>query len=99
MRIIIVGRGNVATNLDYAFRCKGVECTMVSSREGLDTISQNADVYIYAVRDEVSGNAPVRKPRWYFMDANTKLSVLRSFFINLPVEGIKLPPVSDRVLR
>ena len=55
--------------------------------------------FIYAVRDEVSGNAPVRKPRWYFMDANTKLSVLRSFFINLPVEGIKLPPVSDRVLR
>lgn len=52
MRIIIVGRGNVATNLEYAFRRKGVECMMVSSREGLDTIPQNADVYIYAVRDE-----------------------------------------------
>ena len=52
MRIIIIGRGNVATNLDYAFRCKGVGCTMVSSREGLEEIPQNADVYIYSVRDE-----------------------------------------------
>lgn len=52
MRIIIIGRGNVATNLDYAFRRKGIECTMVSSREGLDAIPQNADVYLYAVRDE-----------------------------------------------
>ena len=52
MRIVIVGRGNVATNLDYAFRRKGVESMMVSSREGLDAIPQNADVYIYAVRDE-----------------------------------------------
>ena len=52
MRIIIIGRGNVATNLDYAFRCKGVSCTMVSSRDGLDRIPQNADVYLYAVRDE-----------------------------------------------
>ena len=33
------------------------------------------------------------------MDANTKLSVLRSFFVNLPAEGLKLPPVSDRELR
>ena len=52
MRIVIIGRGNVATNLDYAFRRKGVGCTMVSSREGLEEIPQNADVYIYSVRDE-----------------------------------------------
>lgn len=52
MRIIIIGRGNVATNLEYAFSRKGVECLMVSSREGLDLIPQNADVYIYSVRDE-----------------------------------------------
>lgn len=52
MRIIIIGRGNVATNLDYAFRKNGVNVEMVSSREGLDTIPQNADVYLYAVRDE-----------------------------------------------
>ena len=51
MNIIIIGRGNVATNLDYAFRKKGVACQMVSSREGLAEIPE-ANVYIYAVKDE-----------------------------------------------
>ena len=51
MNIVIIGKGNVATNLDYAFRKKGIACQMVSSREGLDQLPQ-ANVYIYAVRDE-----------------------------------------------
>ena len=51
MNIVIIGRGNVATNLDYAFRKKGVACQMVSSREGLEHLPQ-ANVYIYAVKDE-----------------------------------------------
>ena len=51
MNIIIIGQGNVATNLDYAFRKKGVVCQMVSSREGLDSLPV-ANVYIYAVKDE-----------------------------------------------
>ena len=51
MNIVIIGKGNVATNLDYAFRKKGIACQMVSSREGLDELPQ-ANVYIYAVRDE-----------------------------------------------
>jgi len=51
MNIVIIGQGNVATNLDYAFRKKGVACEMVSSREGLDRLPQ-ANVYIYAVKDE-----------------------------------------------
>ena len=51
MNIVIIGKGNVATNLDYAFRKKGIACQMVSSREGLDRLPQ-ANVYIYAVRDE-----------------------------------------------
>ena len=51
MKIVIIGQGNVATNLDYAFRKKGIACQMVSSREGLDQLPQ-ATVYIYAVRDE-----------------------------------------------
>ena len=51
MNIVIIGQGNVATNLDYAFRKKGVACQMVSSREGLDRLPL-ANVYIYAVRDE-----------------------------------------------
>lgn len=51
MNIVIIGQGNVATNLDYAFRKKGIACQMVSSREGLDQLP-SANVYIYAVRDE-----------------------------------------------
>ena len=51
MKIVIIGRGNVATNLEYAFRKKGVDCQMVSSRENLDTLP-SANVYIYSVKDE-----------------------------------------------
>ena len=51
MNIVIIGQGNVATNLDYAFRKKGRVCEMVSSREGLDELPL-ANVYIYAVKDE-----------------------------------------------
>lgn len=51
MKIIIIGRGNVSCNLLHAFRQKNIDVTMVSSREGLDRIPQNADVYLYAVRD------------------------------------------------
>ena len=51
MNIVIIGQGNVATNLDYAFRKKGITCQMVSSRESLDQLPQ-ANVYIYAVKDE-----------------------------------------------
>ena len=51
MNIVIIGKGNVATNLHYAFTKKGVASQMVSSLEGLDEVPQ-ADVYIYAVEDE-----------------------------------------------
>ena len=51
MRIIIIGQGNVACNLLAAFSRNNVPVEMVSSYTGLDTIAQNADVYIYAVRD------------------------------------------------
>lgn len=52
MNIVIIGQGNVATNLQYAFTKKGAACQMVSSREGLDNLP-HANVYIYAVKDEV----------------------------------------------
>ena len=55
MNIVIIGKGNVATNLEYAFRKKGVACQMVSSREGLDQLPV-ANVCIYAVRDEALPN-------------------------------------------
>ena len=51
MRIVIVGQGNVACNLQAAFARKEIAAEMVSSRENLDQIPTNADVYIYAVRD------------------------------------------------
>ena len=51
MKIIIIGMGNVATNLSAAFARKGIQAPMVSSREGLEEIDKNADVYFYCVRD------------------------------------------------
>jgi predicted short-subunit dehydrogenase-like oxidoreductase (DUF2520 family) len=51
MNIVIIGQGNVASNLHHAFTKKGVACQMVSSREGLDLLPA-ANVYIYAVKDE-----------------------------------------------
>ena len=51
MNIVLIGQGNVATNLRHAFALKGLRTQMVSSREGLDSLPA-ADVYIYAVRDE-----------------------------------------------
>ncbi len=51
MKIIIIGMGNVATNLSAAFARKGIQAPMVSSREGLEDIDQNADVYFYCVTD------------------------------------------------
>lgn len=51
MNIVIIGRGNVGSNLQHGFAQKGVRTQMVSSREGLDRLPI-ADVYIYAIRDE-----------------------------------------------
>lgn len=51
MNIIIIGKGNVATNLYHAFNKKGIACQMVSSRDGLCELP-SANVYIYAIRDE-----------------------------------------------
>jgi predicted short-subunit dehydrogenase-like oxidoreductase (DUF2520 family) len=51
MNIVIIGQGNVATNLHHAFNKKGIACQMVSSRCGLCELP-NANVYIYAIRDE-----------------------------------------------
>ena len=51
MNIVLIGQGNVATNLHHGFALKGLRTQMVSSREGLDSLPA-ADVYIYAVRDE-----------------------------------------------
>lgn len=51
MNIVIIGQGNVGSNLQHGFAQKGVRTQMVSSREELDRLPV-ADVYIYAIRDE-----------------------------------------------
>ena len=64
MRITIIGQGNVACNLLHAFEKNGVRAGMVSSRVGLNTLPE-ADVFIYAVRDEALEQvaAQVHAPR------------------------------------
>lgn len=64
MRITIVGQGNVACNLLHAFEKNGVRAEMVSSRGGLGDLSE-ADVFVYAVRDEALEQvvAQVHAPR------------------------------------
>lgn len=63
--------------------------------------------HIFAIRDEkVSGavdrngmtSHDTKLNKWYFVDANTDVNLLRSFFPNLPLR-IKLPDGGERVLR
>lgn len=58
--------------------------------------------YIFAVRDEVITDKS--QPRgtvlnkWYFIDGNTDVNTLRTFFPNLPLY-LRLPSTGDRILR
>ena len=49
MRIVILGAGNVGTNLHHAFEMKNIHAELVSSRDL--TNLPTADVYIYSVAD------------------------------------------------
>ena len=49
MKIIILGTGNVGTNLHHAFMLKNINAELVSSRDL--TNLPLADVYIYAIAD------------------------------------------------
>ena len=58
--------------------------------------------YIFAVRDEIitdksqpRGTVP---NKWYFIDGNTDVNTLRTFFPNLPLY-LRLPATGDRILR
>ncbi len=53
MKIVIIGAGNVGTNLRHGFQTKGVEVPLIHAREILSGSSMLplADVYIYAVAD------------------------------------------------
>ena len=72
MNIVLIGQGNVATNLHHAFALKGLRTRMVSSREGLDSLPA-ADVYIYAVRDEALPQVVQRIAEESQKPANTHL--------------------------
>lgn len=50
MKIVIIGQGNVGSNLMAAFGRRGVQPTYVSSRT-LEGLPDGADVYIYTVCD------------------------------------------------
>ena len=58
--------------------------------------------YIFAVRDEVITDKSVSRGtelnKWYFIDGNTDVNTLRSFFPNLPLY-LNLPGTGDRILR
>jgi hypothetical protein len=57
--------------------------------------------FIFAVRDEVITDTSMPRGtelnKWYFIDGNTDVNTLRSFFPNLPLY-LRLPSTSDRIL-
>ena len=58
--------------------------------------------YIFAVRDEIitdkSQPRGTELNKWYFIDGNTDVNTLRTFFPNLPLY-LRLPSTGDRILR
>ncbi|MBQ7531003.1 MAG: DUF2520 domain-containing protein [Paludibacteraceae bacterium] len=55
MKIVLIGQGNVATSLHAVFAAKGIDAPMVSSWDLVNGVGEplpQADVYIYAVKDE-----------------------------------------------
>ena len=58
--------------------------------------------FIYAVRDEVYKNnvntRGTEPNKWYFIDSNTNVNTLRSYFPTLPL-NIQTPDTGDRPLR
>ncbi len=58
--------------------------------------------YIFAVRDEVITDTSMPRGtelnKWYFIDGNTDVNTLRSFFPDLPLY-LDLPGTGDRILR
>ena len=58
--------------------------------------------YIFAVRDEVITDTSLPRGtvlnKWYFIDGNTDVNTLRTFFPDLPLY-LRLPSTGDRILR
>ncbi len=71
----------------------------VPTRNGTTRIERKS--YIFAVRDEVITDTGISRGtklnQWYFIDSNTDVNTLRTFFPDLPLY-IKLPATGDRTL-
>ncbi len=71
----------------------------VPTRSGTTRIERRS--YIFAVRDEVITDTGISRGtklnQWYFIDSNTDVNTLRTFFPDLPLY-IKLPATGDRTL-
>lgn len=71
----------------------------VPTRNGATRIERRS--YIFAVRDEVITDTGISRGtklnQWYFIDSNTDVNTLRTFFPDLPLY-IKLPATGDRTL-
>ncbi len=74
--------------------------SMPDARGGTQRIQR--DSYIFAVRDEVISTPGIvrgtKLNKWYFIDSNTDVNLLRAFFPNLPL-NIELPDCGDRPVR
>ncbi|MBR3943617.1 MAG: hypothetical protein IKK15_00820 [Akkermansia sp.] len=77
---------------------------LVYSLPGGDGRTQRVqrDGYIFAVRDEVISTPGLARGtklnKWYFIDSNTDVNILRAFFPNLPL-NIELPDCGERPVR
>lgn len=71
----------------------------IPTRHGSTRIERRS--YIFAVRDEVITDTGISRGtklnQWYFIDSNTDVNTLRTFFPDLPLY-IKLPAGGDRTL-
>lgn len=71
----------------------------IPTRHGSTRIERRS--YIFAVRDEVITDTGISRGtklnQWYFIDSNTDVNTLRTFFPDLPLY-IKLPATGDRTL-
>lgn len=70
------------------------------SRQGTTRLERKS--YIFAVRDEVITDTGARRGtelnKWYFIDGNTEVNTLRTFFPDLPLY-LRLPACGDRTLQ
>lgn len=95
MKICIIGRGNVGTNIEQALQRAGIVPTMVSAHS-LDNLPEAADIYLYTVADhalaEVIGKVKVSARALHVITSGTM--PLTVFGEDKPHRGILYPFMS-----